>query len=421
MDSSTSSLPDATSLGTDLARLRDRLARARSSGSPVPNDALVQDLETAYEELRVADEEIRTQHDAITRLVESHQGLRLQHERTMAILPVPIVVTDMQGVIRSVNAAAAMLVEARVGRLLGKPVFSLFATTDRHELRRQVSTEARQGLVMRHAATLRTRTGDALAVEVAACVRFPGAGDGEISWILLAGGDRVPPRPDSVAHSLTQLAMLPQGVVTRSEVLQSAVAICHEGLGRAADVSIVLGSPLEPVDVHSSSLSAQAWDGAQVAGGEGPSESSFREGVTTTSTDLRSDHRWPRLAARLPDGDVGVIAAALKPGDQVAGTLTAYVVPGAIDLEETVELLALTLGGVLHELELRDELQRLEDEMRRALSSRAVIDQAKGIVMANRGISAEAAWEHLVHLSSVNHVKVRDVAEGIVARGSGTD
>jgi AmiR/NasT family two-component response regulator len=98
--------------------------------------------------------------------------------------------------------------------------------------------------------------------------------------------------------------------------------------------------------------------------------------------------------------------------------MTAYVAAGGSDLEDLVELFAVTLGGVLHELELAEEIARLEQDMQRALASRAVIDQAKGIIMAHRGISAEEAWEHLVHLSATDHVKVRDVAEMIVARAA---
>jgi PAS domain S-box-containing protein len=418
MDSHPSAPTEAPSLVTDLARLRARLVRARST-VPLANDDLVQDLETAYEELRVADEEIRTQHDAIQRLVESHQGLRLQHERTMAILPVPIIVTDLHGVIRSVNAAAAVMVETRASHLLGKPVFALFETSDRPDLRRLVAARERQGLLASQTATLRTRTGEALPVHVTASAQLPGAGEGEISWVLLVGRDRLGESPVSVAHSLTQLAMLPQLRATRSEVLQSALGVCAEGLGGHADLSVVLGSPHEPVEVHSSSQQAQVWDGAQVSCGEGPSQTCFREGVTTTSVSLRADPRWPRLARALPDGDTAVVATAIKPGDKVLGTMTVYGTGLSPGLEDMVDLFAATLGGVLHELELREELERLELDMHRALSSRAVIDQAKGIIMAGRGVTADEAWEHLVHLSSTRHAKVRDVAEDIVARATG--
>jgi hypothetical protein len=113
-----------------------------------------------------------------------------------------------------------------------------------------------------------------------------------------------------------------------------------------------------------------------------------------------------------------VLAAAVESGDRVAGTLTAYATGSRRVSAESVELLAVTVGGVLHELELLGELERLGEDMQRALSSRAVIDQAKGIIMAARGLDADQAWQHLVKLSSSHHRKVRDVAADIVQRAA---
>ena len=54
--------------------------------------------------------------------------------------------------------------------------------------------------------------------------------------------------------------------------------------------------------------------------------------------------------------------------------------------------------------------------MERAIASRAVIDQAKGIIMADKGWDADRAFAHLVSLSSANGLKVRDVAKVVVER-----
>jgi AmiR/NasT family two-component response regulator len=84
------------------------------------------------------------------------------------------------------------------------------------------------------------------------------------------------------------------------------------------------------------------------------------------------------------------------------------------------ELLAGAVSNVLQELELRDELRTLAADMENALSSRAVIDQAKGIVMADKHISADEAFEHLTELSSTLHIKLRDLARMLVDEaGSG--
>jgi GAF domain-containing protein len=180
-------------------------------------------------------------------------------------------------------------------------------------------------------------------------------------------------------------------------------------------VTIGLGHPAAPTALTSSCQLAQECDGAQLAAGEGPSVSAYETGVTVVADfDGDAGSHWPRLAGRLPAAVATVVAVPLRTGEAVAGTFTAYRSTGAPPQAETVELLAVTLSGVLHEFELFDELARLETDMERALASRAVIDQAKGIVMAARGVDADTAWQHLVKLSNAHQVKLRDLAASMV-------
>ena len=51
-----------------------------------------------------------------------------------------------------------------------------------------------------------------------------------------------------------------------------------------------------------------------------------------------------------------------------------------------------------------------------ALTSRSVIDQAKGMVMASRGVSAEEAFAVLAQISQQRNVKLRVVAQEFVNR-----
>jgi hypothetical protein len=52
--------------------------------------------------------------------------------------------------------------------------------------------------------------------------------------------------------------------------------------------------------------------------------------------------------------------------------------------------------------------------LRRALESRAVIEQAKGVIMARVGCDADAAFEVLVHQSQSENRKLREIAQGLV-------
>lgn len=76
-------------------------------------------------------------------------------------------------------------------------------------------------------------------------------------------------------------------------------------------------------------------------------------------------------------------------------------------------------AAALHEdlADSREEFEALREELRQlraALRSRAIIEQAKGIVMGRFGISADAAWNYLVRRSQTENVKIRDLAGALV-------
>ena len=58
--------------------------------------------------------------------------------------------------------------------------------------------------------------------------------------------------------------------------------------------------------------------------------------------------------------------------------------------------------------------QRLAGQLQEALSTRGVIEQAKGILIAEQGCTADEAFRLLVRASQRRHEKLHDVAAGIV-------
>jgi PAS domain-containing protein len=400
----------AVAFADELDQLRQRVEEAVAE--PQSGDTLVHDLQVAYEELRVADEELRTQGEAIEGLVDEQRRLRGQQERMLAILPVAVVVTDRHGVIRAVNAAAATMMDMRAGRLVGKPLAGLFDTADRQGIRRMVSLRAGVDGVEHGSGSVLPRSGAPVAVDIVASGVSAGAVPDGISWVLLpASGPAT--GSERLADALSKLAVLPQRGAAVADLLEPAVSLCHEAIGADAALSLVLGSPLAPDAVVSTSQLAQSWDGAQLAAGEGPSVTAYNGASSVASRDVRGDDRWPALAELLSEG-VAVVATPIDSGGRVVGCLTAYGIPGQTLPEETMELLGLTLGGVLYEMELMSELGRLERDMQKALVSRSVIDQAKGVIMASQAVDERTAWEYLVRLSSTQHRKLRDIARQIV-------
>ena len=60
----------------------------------------------------------------------------------------------------------------------------------------------------------------------------------------------------------------------------------------------------------------------------------------------------------------------------------------------------------------------LAENLGKALDSRALIDQAIGVVMARRGIGAEQAFDELARESQNNNIKLRDLAARVVENAS---
>jgi AmiR/NasT family two-component response regulator len=61
------------------------------------------------------------------------------------------------------------------------------------------------------------------------------------------------------------------------------------------------------------------------------------------------------------------------------------------------------------------ELRARNEQLGRALASRAVLDQARGMVMALAPCSSERAWDLLVDVPQHCNIKLRDVAAALVS------
>jgi len=70
-----------------------------------------------------------------------------------------------------------------------------------------------------------------------------------------------------------------------------------------------------------------------------------------------------------------------------------------------------------------DRVHALEVEvaqLRTAMVSRAVIEQAKGVLMLLTSSTDQVAFELLTHISSHTHRKVRDIAQELVSSATGS-
>jgi AmiR/NasT family two-component response regulator len=62
---------------------------------------------------------------------------------------------------------------------------------------------------------------------------------------------------------------------------------------------------------------------------------------------------------------------------------------------------------------------QMAEQLQSAMQSRAVIEQAKGILMGDRRCDAEQAFNILVKLSQDSNRKLREVAQAVVDQATG--
>ncbi|MQA77340.1 MAG: ANTAR domain-containing protein [Streptosporangiales bacterium] len=85
------------------------------------------------------------------------------------------------------------------------------------------------------------------------------------------------------------------------------------------------------------------------------------------------------------------------------------------DHDAAVVFAAQAAGAVMVAIRLAEQAELL-DQLERALESRAVINQAKGVVMAQEHCTADQAFAILRTASQRRNTKLRDLARAIVTR-----
>jgi PAS domain S-box-containing protein len=407
----------------ELDRLTRRIGEVESAADGPERKDVLHDLKTAHESLRMAGEQMETLRDHLDELLAQQERAAARQTQVTAMLPVAVVTTDENGQIRDANRPATELLGVPDSAVASDTLFDFIHPDDHAGVQRALqSLLPVHGKFQRHI-TLDTRSQGPVDVDVYA-TRDQVAAHSSVTWVLMSS--TAAQRREYLARALIALTRLAAVVESAEDLLPAAVQVCQAALGETVSLSLMIGDPTEPQVVASTSALAQAVDGAQVKAYEGPCATSFEQATTVVSPSLRHDERWPALRRHLVGLEVGgAVAAPLTVDDVVVGVLNAFTTPDAppdSELVRAAELLASSVASLLQQLRTRGELEVAADDMRQALSTRAVIDQAKGIIMADKRCSADEAFQHLVDLSSRSHMKLREVATNLVVRtSSGVD
>lgn len=189
------------------------------------------------------------------------------------------------------------------------------------------------------------------------------------------------------------------------------------GVGEA---SVTLVSADEPHTASSTSDVVGDLDGDQYRLGDGPCLQAVRTGKIVRTSVSDAVERWPDFARGARAAGFGsFLAAPLVADDEYSGAINCYgrQDDGFAEIEaQLLELYTAAVEAVFRVYHRYVHARETAEHLRTALSSRAVIDQAKGMLMAIRQIDADDAFALLVEQSQRENTKLREVAEQFVAR-----
>jgi GAF domain-containing protein len=222
---------------------------------------------------------------------------------------------------------------------------------------------------------------------------------------------------EDLLRQLSQVVLVDR---TLTEVLTDITAIAAQKIPGAEASSITLLRDEKAFTAAHSGEMALAADELQYAHGYGPCMDAGRGGVLLRVDDMRTEERWPDYVAHVVASTpvLSSLSVPLPYQGASIGALNNYsTVPGAFASPESIragtdvaEVIAVAVVNADAHAQLFDQARN----MRLAMESRATIEQAKGVLMAQRRVDAEQAFEILREASQRYNRKLRDIAFGIV-------
>lgn len=159
-------------------------------------------------------------------------------------------------------------------------------------------------------------------------------------------------------------------------------------------------------------------DRIQYSLGQGPCITAAAEGRTVMSGSLQLERRWPRFGPRVAAlGVHSVLSLPLMSSGTALGAMNIYAhAKDSFDQRaiEIGQLFAVPAAISVRNAQVLAQTKRVATTLQAALSSRAVIDQALGILISRSGCSADEAFEKLVTISQAENRKVSAVAKHLV-------
>jgi len=313
---------------------------------------------------------------------------------------------ELTATVEDVGRAVRQLAEAPDGRATASEDHAIRLARSRLARSDSVRLRSRY-LALRERVDALREAVDALLAETSATMQRSGSGDaptgrnGAVGRRRGSGTDLNPgdlvglPGARTLGSAMGDVVRTTLALITAAE--HAAVSVCHTNGSLCA---LAGTAPLGPLVELEGEL------------GEGPDLDAVRSGELVLVADAAAAERWPALAARVAPRRLWPLAAfPIGPGVGHRGGALTVLARATTEFSaadrRTGELLAAQALPML-------DAAAAVINLNRALHSRDVIGQAKGVIMSKYGLTEERAFAALVSRSQSSNTRVAELAERVV-------
>lgn len=223
---------------------------------------------------------------------------------------------------------------------------------------------------------------------------------------------------DDLRESLAALSRLATGNLDLRDVLTRVAEFAVAAIPGADGAGLTLLEAGHGDTIVATAAFVAEVDAIQYAIEEGPCITAAKEGRTVRCGALGDDTQWPQFGPRVKRlGVHSVLSLPLHIPGRVVGAMNVYAHPvNSFDDHAVLigELFAVPAAIAVQNAQVLAQTKRLAHQLQAALTSRAVIDQALGILMSRTGSTSEQAFDRLRDRSQTDNIKLREVAQRVV-------
>jgi GAF domain-containing protein len=230
-------------------------------------------------------------------------------------------------------------------------------------------------------------------------------------------------QPTDPTDDLAQTRKFHPSEINLQGVFQRVVDLAKLTLPEVAEASVTV---LQGKNAHTAACTgnlALALDESQYQHGHGPCMLAATAITIESVTDMAAESRWPDwTAGALKAGAHSSLSIALPIQGGVSGALNLYATtPHAFDDDDiaVAQSLASYASFAMADAHLNDAQITLAQHIAAATGGEAIIEQAKGITMAERQCTAEEALAILTTTAHDTNRTVHDVAQALVEEATG--